>query len=150
MKPLIAFVWFLLLCAYTSSAQDDTVSVYFEIDGAQATYKSGKTQFIYNSDTITIDIHSSKLFIPATVVKQKTTVIFYIDNYILKFDSIPVTWNKLNPQWTLGIATKPFDKKIFWMVKSWKNVQVVYYLKNEDGRIFTVDDCKKSKVITRS
>lgn len=149
MKTLIASVWLLLVCAYASSAQDNAVSVNLEFDGNLSAYKSGKTQFVYNGDTVSADIESGKLLIPPNVVKQKATVIFYIDNYVLKFGSIPVTWNTLNPQWTLGIDTKPFDKKKLWMVKSWKNVQVVYYLKNEDGRIFTVDDCKKSKVITK-
>jgi hypothetical protein len=56
MKRVIASICFLLLDAYNSSAQGDTVSVHFEVDGMQTSFIKGKTQFIYNGDTVSIDM----------------------------------------------------------------------------------------------
>lgn len=148
MKTLIAFIYFVLLSAYTM-AQNNIVNVDFEVDGTQSIYKNATVKFINDKDTISTSIEDKKLAIPASVFKKRTTVIFYIDRYVLKFDSIPVTLNSLSPNWTVGVDKKPFDKKKFRTVKSWKKVQIVYYLKNDDGRTFTVDDCKKSKVIMK-
>ena len=128
-------------------AQNNIVNINFEVEGKQEAYKNATVEFIYNNDTISTNIEEGKLSIPVAVIKKNATVFFYIDKYILKFISIPITWNDLNPKWTIGIDTSPFDKEKFWTVKSWKKVKIVYYLKNEDGRMFTVDDCKKSQVI---
>lgn len=146
MKTLIALIYSVLLSNYTM-AQNSIVNIDFEVDGKQSVYKDATVRFIYNKDTITTNIENGKLTIPASVVKKRAIVVFYIDKYVLNFDSIPVTLNSLNPKWTVGVDKKPFDKGKHWTVKSWKKVQIIYYLKNEDGRTFTVDGCKKSKVI---
>lgn len=148
MKPLITLICFGLLCSYTI-AQSNIVNVEFEVDGESLTYKNAIVKFIYDNDTTNATIEDRKLTIPQSVVQLKATIIFYIDNYVLRFNSIPITWNILNPKWTVGVDSRPFDKKKFWTVKSWKKVQIIYYLINEDGRTFTVDNCKKSKVIMK-
>jgi hypothetical protein len=148
MKTLITFIYFVLLSGYTM-AQNNIVNVDFEVDGTQSIYKNATVKFINDKDTISTSIEDNKLAIPASVFKKRTTVIFYIDKYVLKFDSIPVTLNSLSPKWTVGVDKKPFDKKKFRTVKSWKKVQIIYYLNNDDGRTFTVDGYKKSKVIMK-
>lgn len=148
MKTLITFIYFVLLSGYTI-AQNNIVNVDFEVDGTQLIYKNATVKFINDKDTISTNIEDKKLAIPASVFKKRITVIFYIDKYVLKFDSIPVTLNSLSPRWTVGVDKKPFDKKKFRTVKSWKKVQIVYYLNNDDGRTFTVDGYKKSKVIMK-
>ncbi|MBS1918621.1 MAG: hypothetical protein JST17_00040 [Bacteroidetes bacterium] len=148
MKTLITLISFVMLSS-CAMAQNNNISISFEVEGKQQDYKNATAEFIYNNDTLSSKIENGKLTIPATVVKKKATVIFYIDKYVLKFSSIPVTWNDLNPKWAVGVDTPPFDKEKFWTIKSWKKVEIVYYLKNEDGRMFTVDNCRKSKVITK-
>lgn len=148
MKTLIVFIYFVLLSGHTM-AQSNIVNVDFEVDGTPSIYKNAVVKFINGNDTISAKIEDNKLPIPASVFKKRTTVIFYIDKYVLKFDSIPVTLNNLSPKWTVGVDKKPFDKKKFRTVESWKKVQVIYYLNNDDGRTFTVDGHKKSKVIMR-
>jgi hypothetical protein len=130
-------------------AQDNVVNIDFEVDGKQSAYKNAIVKFIYNKDTINTDVKDGKLTIPETVFKKRAIVTFYIDNYVFVFDSIPVTLNSLNPRWTIGVDKKPFDKKKFWTVKSWKKVKIIYYLDNADGRMFTVDGYEKSKVIKK-
>ena len=148
MKTLITFVYCVLISGYTI-AQNNIVIVGFEVDGIPSIYKKATVKFINDKDTISTNIEDGKLTIPAPVFKKRVTVIFYIDNYFLKFDSIPVTLNNLSPKWTVGLDKKPFDKKRHWAVKSWKKVQIVYYLNNDHGRTFTVDGYKKSKVIIK-
>lgn len=146
MKTLIILIYSVLLSGYVIT-QNNIVNVNFEVDGKQIAYKKAVVKFIDNKDTIGTNIADGQITIPATVFKKRVTVIFYIDNYLLKFDSIPVTVNNLSPKWTLGVDSKPFDKKKHWQIKSWKKVQIIYYLNNDDGRTFTVDHCKKSAVI---
>jgi hypothetical protein len=148
MKISLIIIFSVLLSGYTV-AQNNIVNIGFEVDGKTTVYKDAVVKFINDKDTISINIEDGKLTIPAPVFKKRVTVIFYIDHYFLKFDSIPVTLNSLSPKWTVGVDKKPFDKKKHWVVKSWKKVQIVYYLNNDDGRTFTVDSYKKSKVIMR-
>lgn len=148
MKTLITLIFSILLSNYTI-AQANIVSLDFEVDGKQTAYKNATVKFIYRNDTVNTNIKDGKLVIPDMMFKRQAIVIFYIDNYRLSFDSIPVVTNTLYPKWTVGVDKKPFDKKKFWEIKSWKKVQVVYYLNPNDGRSFTVDNCKKSKVITK-
>lgn len=146
MKTLIILICSVLLSSYVI-AQNNIVNVNFEVDGKPTDYKEAVVKFIDKQDTISINIEDGQLTIPITVLKKRVTAIFYIDNYLLKFDSIPVTLNTLSPKWTLGVDNKPFDKKKHWQIKSWKRVQIIYYLNNDDGRTFTVDRCKKSAVV---
>lgn len=148
MKTLLSLILFVLLSSYTI-AQSNIVNIDFEVDGKTIIYKDAVVKFINDKDTISTNIEDGKLTIPAPVFKKRGTVIFHINNYLLKFDSIPVTLNSLSPKWTVGVDKKPFDKKKHWVIKSWKKVQIVYYLNNDDGRTFTVDGYKKSKVIMR-
>lgn len=147
MKIIITLIFSLL--SNSIIAQSNVVNVDFEVDGKQATYKSATVKFIHQGDTVNVSIKDGKLVIPDAVFKKRSIVTFYIDNYVLVFDSIPVTLNSLNPKWTVGVDKKPFDKKKFRTVKSWKKVQIIYYLDNADGRMFTVDGYKKSKVIRK-
>lgn len=147
MKTLITLCS-IFLSSYTI-AQNNVVNVDFEVDGKPSAYNNATVKFIKNKDTLSTNIEDGKLSIPASVFRKRVTVIFYIDKYFLKFDSIPVTLNSLSPKWTLGVDKKPFDKKKLWQIKSWKKVQIVYYLHNDDGRTFTVDGYKKSKVIMK-
>lgn len=148
MKILITLIFSVLLSNYII-AQSNVVTVDFEVDGKKATYTSATVKFIYQNDTVNTSIKDGKLVIPDAMFKKRSIVTFYIDNYVLAFDSIPVTLNSLNPKWIVGVDKKPFDKRKFWTVKSWKKVQIVYYLDNADGRMFTVDGYKKSKVIRK-
>ncbi len=148
MRTTITFIYFVLLSGYTI-AQNNIVNIDFEVDGMQSIYKNATVKFINDKDTISTGIEDKRLAIPTSVFKKRITVVFYIDKYVLKFDSIPVTLNSLSPKWTVGVDKKPFDKKKIRAVKSWKKVQIVYYLKNDDGRTFTVDGCKKSSVIMK-
>ena len=146
MKTLITLICSVTLSSYTM-AQNNIVNISFEVEDKQQDYKNATAEFIYDNDTLSLKIEDGKLTIPAAVVKKKATAIFYIDRYVLKFSSIPITLNDLNPKWTVGVDTLPFNKEKFWTVKSWKKVEIIYYFKNEDGRMFTVDNCEKSKVI---
>ena len=148
MRKLITLIYSLLLGSYTM-AQNNIVNIDFEVEGINSVYKNAVVKFISNKDTINTNIENGKLTIPKSVFRQRVTVIFLIDNYFLKFDSIPVTLNTLYPKWTIGVDIKPFDKKKFVTVKSWRKIEIIYYLKNTDGRTFTVDRCKKSTVIKR-
>jgi hypothetical protein len=148
MKTLLILILSVLLSSYTI-AQSNIVNIDFEVDGKITVYKDAVVKFINDKDTISTNIEDGKLTIPAPVFKKRVTVIFYINSYYLKFDSIPVTLNSLSPKWTVGVDKKPFDKKKHWVVKSWKKVQIIYYLKNDDGRTFTVDGMKKSTVIMK-
>lgn len=148
MKTSLTIIFFVLLSGFTV-AQSNIVNIDLEVDGKATIYKDAAVKFINEKDTISTNIEDKKLTIPASVFKKRVTVVFYIDKYVLKFDSIPVTLNSLSPKWTVGIDKKPFDKKKHWAVKSWKKVQIVYYLNNDDGRTFTVDGYKKSKVIMK-
>ena len=148
MKTLIILIYSVLLSSYVI-AQSSIVNINFEVDGKVTIYNNATVKFINDKDTISKNIEDGKLTIPASVFKKRVTVIFCIDNYYLKFDSIPVTLNSLSPKWTVGVDKKPFDKEKLWMIKSWRKVQIVYYLNNDDGRTFTVDNYKKSKVIMK-
>jgi hypothetical protein len=148
MRILITLIYSVLLGSHVM-AQDSVVNIDFEVDGKQSAYKNAIVRFIYNKDTINANVKDGKLTIPEMVLKKRLIVTFYIDNYVLIFDSIPVTLNNLNPKWIVGVDKKPFDKKKFWTVKSWKKVKIIYYLDNADGRMFTVDCYKKSKVIMK-
>lgn len=148
MKLLITFICFVLLSGYAIS-QSRIVNVDFEVDGKRIAYYNAKVKFIYNHDTLTAKIDDSTVIIPALVFRKNATVIFNIDKYILQFDSIPVSVNDLYPRWTIGVDKKPFDKKKFTTVKSWKKVQIVYYLVNNYGRMYTVWRYKKSSVIMK-
>lgn len=119
----------------------------FELDGKPRFYKNAFVEFLYDKDTIRVDIKDGKLPIPDRVFRQKAATIFYIDKYVLNFDTIPVTLNMLSPRWVIGVDKKPFGKEKFTTVKSWKKVQIIYYLKNDDGRMFTVDGMKRLQVI---
>lgn len=148
MKTLITFVFFALLSDHVM-AQNNIVNIDFEVDGKQSAFKNATVKFIYSKDTTSAKVEEGKVTIPTSVIKKRSTVIFYIDKYVLQFDSIPVTLNNLHPRWTLGVDEKPFDKKRLWAIKSWKNVEIVYYLNPNDGRTFTVDNYKRSKVIRK-
>lgn len=148
MKTLFTILLFVSLGRY-SVAQSQVVQVDFEVDGKPADYKNAIVRFASGIDTISTNIEDKRLSIPESVYKKRVTVIFSIDKYVLTFDSIPVTLNNLSPKWTVGVDKKPFDKKKLWMIKSWKKVKIVYYLNNDDGRMFTVDGCKKSDVIMK-
>lgn len=130
-----------------SIAQNNTINIDFEVDGKRIAYKNATVKFIYTHDTLTANIDDSTVIIPALVLKKNVTVIFNIDKYVLQFDSIPVSVNNLYPRWTVGVDKKPFDKKKFTTVKPWKKVQIVYYLQNNYGRMYTVWRYKKSAVI---
>ena len=138
-----------VLISSRAVAQSNIVNIIFEVDGKQSTYKNAIVRFIYNKDTINSTVENGKLTIPESVFRKRAIVTFFVDNYVLVFDSIPVTLNNLNPKWAIGVDKKPFDKKKFWTVKIWKKVQIIYYLDNADGRMFTVDGYKKSKVIMK-
>lgn len=148
MKTLITLISFTLLSSHII-AQDNVVNIDFEVDGKQSSYKNATVKFIYDKDTTSAKVEGGKLTIPSSVMKKRSTVIFCIGKYVLQFDSIPVALNNLHPRWTLGVDEKPFDKKKLWMIKSWKNVEIVYYLNPNDGRTFTVDNYKRSKVIRK-
>jgi hypothetical protein len=145
MKSLITFIYFALLSSYAIS-QNKIVNVDLEVDGKRVSYNNASVKFIYDHDTLTAKIDSA-VNIPALVFRKNATVIFNFNKYILQFDSIPVSVNDLHPRWIIGIDSKPFDKKKFWQIKSWKKVQVVYYLDNNYGRMYTVWRYRKSDVI---
>ena len=146
MRTAIIFIYSVFLSGY-SFAQNNTINVDFEVNGKRIAYKNATVKFIYIHDTLTANIDDSTVIIPALVFKKNATVIFNIDKYVLQFDSIPVSVNNLYPRWTVGIDKKPFDKKKFTTVKSWKKVRVVYYLQNNYGRMYTVWRYKKSSVL---
>jgi hypothetical protein len=148
MKKIIALIFIVVSSKY-GIAQNSFVNFDFEVDGEKRPYTNAVVKFIQNSDTLIVNVKDAKLLIPSSVVKERVTAIFYIDKYVLKFDSIPITLNNMSPKWTIGVDEKPFDKKKLWMVKSWRKVQIVYYLHNADGRIFTVDNYKISRVISK-
>jgi len=128
-------------------AQNNVVNINFEVDGKPMVYKNAVVEFFHNKDTIKVNVEEGKLVIPESVFRKKVTAVFSVDKYFLLFDSIPITLNTYSPKWTLGVDKKPFDKKKHWAVKSWKKVQIIYYLHNDDGRTFTVWRYKKSAVI---
>jgi hypothetical protein len=146
MKIVIIFI-FLLFVSGCLIAQNNLVNINFDIDGKSTVYKNAFVDFVFNKDTIRVNVDGLKLKIPEYVFRKKVTIIFSVDKFFLRFDSIPITLNTYSPQWTIGIDKKPFDKKKHWQVKSWKKVQIVYYLHNDDGRTFTVWLHKKSSVI---
>ena len=148
MKTLVSLICSVLLSSYTI-AQDHIVNIDFEVDGKPSVYKNATVLFFYNKDTIRTSIDGGKLIIPESVLRKKATVVFYINKYLLRFDSIPVSLNTYSPKWTIGVDKKPFDKKKLWEIKSWEKVQIVYYLHNDNGRTFTVDYYKKSEVIRK-
>jgi len=148
MRILITLICSVIVGSY-AKAQDNFVNIDFEVDGKQSAYEKAIVKFIYNKDTINTEVKEGKLTIPGTVFNKRAFVIFYIDNNVFVFDSIPVTLNSLNPKWTIGIDKKPFDKKKYRTVKSWRKVKIIYYLDNADGRMFTVYGYKKSKVIMK-
>jgi hypothetical protein len=142
----------LLYAALLSSnviAQKNDVNIDFKVEGIKLSYEKASVRFITNKDTTEVSIEDGKLSIPSAILKKRVTVIFLVDNYWLRFDSIPITVNLRSPKWTIGVDEKPFDKKKLWMIKSWKKIQIVYYLYNDDGRMFTVDSYKKSFVIRK-
>src|SRR5436190_23915092 len=110
MKVLIILISSVLLRNY-AIAQNSIVNVDFEVDGKQSSYKNGTVRFIYRSDTVNANIEEGKLIIPDAMFKKQAVVTFNIDNYVLIFDSIPITLNLLYPKWILGVDNKPFDKK---------------------------------------
>lgn len=146
MRILITLVCLVLFNSY-STGQTNIVNVNFEIDGRPFSYKNAFVEFLYNKDTVRVDIKDDKLPIPDQVFRQKVVTIFYFDKYVLNFDTIPVTLNMSSPRWVIGLDKKPFNKEKYAAVKSWKKVQIIYYLKNDDGRMFTVDGMKRSQVI---
>ena len=145
MRKIPIFILSVLLSINTKA--QNIVTIYFEEDGIKKNYEIASAKFINSTDTINAEILNGKLMLPESVFKKKRTVIFSIDNFWLKFDSIPITLNSQSPIWTIGIDNKPFDKKKFWQVRSWKKIQIVYYFKNDEGRTFIVEGCKKSVVI---
>ena len=130
-------------------AQSNVVNFNFEIDDKETTYSEATVRFISNGDTISVAIKDKKIDIPASLLLKRVTVVFNINKYVLKFDSIPIALNKLSPNWTIGIDRKPFNKKKHPAIKSWKKVNIVYYLNNDDGRTFTVDNCRKKDITKR-
>lgn len=148
MRTIITLIFSALLSSYTI-AQSNVINIDFEVDGKATIYKDGIVKFVTDKNTIDVSIEGTKLSIPDTFFRKNVTVIFYIDKYVLRFDSIPVSVNNLYPRWIIGVDRKPFDKKKFRTVKSWRKVQIIYYLENNYGRMFTVDGCKKSKVIMK-
>jgi hypothetical protein len=144
-RPLIIIAF--LIFSGNSIAQSNTVNILFDVDGIQLPYNNAFVEFVYNNDTTKVNIEEGKMLIPNQIFRKNVVVIFHIDKYVLNFDSIPVTLNNLSPKWTIGVDNKPFDKKYHVAVKSRKKVQIIYYLKNDDGRTFTVDGMKKSKII---
>jgi hypothetical protein len=148
MKALTVFIYFVFVSSYVM-AQNNVVNINFEVDGKPTVYKNAVVEFFYSKDTIRVNVEEGKLVIPEPVFRRKVTAVFSVDKYFLRFDSIPITLNSYSPKWTLGVDKKPFDKKKLRAVKSWKKVQIVYYLHNDDGRTFTVDGMKKSKVIIK-
>lgn len=146
MKTLILLIYYIFLSSF-SFAQSSMVNVDFEVDGKQLIYKEASVKFIDSRDTVSVNIENGQLLIPASILNRRVTVVFCINKYLLHFDSIPVTLNALSPKWTLGVDKKPFNKEKFLGIKSWKKVQIIYYLKNDDGRTFTVDSGRKSKII---
>lgn len=124
-------------------AQDNIINIQFEVDGKPLNYQVSTVKFIYNNDTLTLRIEKGNLNIPPLLLKKNATIIFYIDNYILQFDSIPITFNKLYPYWSIGLDEKPFEDKNLWMIKHPKKVKVFYYFKDNYGRIFSVFCYKK-------
>ena len=145
---LIALIYFTTLSSI-AMAQSTAVKIDFEIDGKQTVYKSGLVKFIYDKDTISSHIENGEISIPESMLRKRAVVIFCIDRYRLIFDSIPVVVNNLFPHWTIGIDKKPFNKKKFGAIKSWKGVKIVYYFNPNDGRIISVDGYKKSQVIIK-
>lgn len=147
MKKLI--IYLSLLASSSAFGQTSNINLKFEVDGHEEEYNNCKMSIIRNADTISVIADKNKLALPSGLLKSRATVIFYINRYVLKFDSIPITINNLSPQWTVGIDNKPFDKKKHPVVKSWKKVKILYYLHNDDGRTFTVDNYKKKNILSR-
>jgi hypothetical protein len=73
-----------------------------------------------------------------------------INKYALKFESIPISINDLYPKWNIGIDKKPFDEKNLWAIKNPRKTKVHYYLKNNYGKLFTVDLPKESAILRKS
>ncbi len=149
MRILITLLYCVLIDNY-AAGQDSIVNIKFEIDSKPIVYKDALVKFINNNDTISRSIEEGILHIPASVFRKRVTVFFYIDRYFLRFDSIPITINSLSPNWTLGIDKKPFNPATSSTGRSWKKIKIVYYLKNDDGRILIVDRAKKSVVIRKN
>lgn len=148
MRTILTLIFSAML-SINSIAQDNVIDIDFKVDRNAIIYKEGIVEFISDKDTTDVSIKGTKLSIPDSFIRKNVTIIFYIDKYILRFDSIPVSVNNLYPRWTLGVDRKPFDKKKFRTVKSWRKVQIIYYLENNYGKMFTVDGCKKSKVVRK-
>lgn len=141
-------ICFLLISNY-SVAQTDTVYINFSIDGKPLEYKNAVADFFSNNDTVRISIKNGRLDIPQNFIKKKATVVFYINQFALRFEEIPISINNLYPKWNIGIDKKPFDKKRLWAIKNPKKTKIHYYLKNNYGKLFTVDLRKESLILRK-
>ena len=73
MKALIVFIYFVFASSY-GIAQNNVVNIIFEVDGKATVYKNAVAEFMYNKDTIRVNVEEGKLAIPESVFKKKVVV----------------------------------------------------------------------------
>lgn len=124
-------------------AQKRIVSIRFFVDENPLHLKDDfKIGFINQKDTAFGVVFGDTLFLPDAVKDgDKFTLLFVNSKYSLQFKDFTIVFNPENFVWEIGVDEKPFDRKIFWTIKKWRRVKLVYYIKDGNGGRLTI--CKK-------
>jgi hypothetical protein len=155
----ILIVLAMLALYYPNSFAQDTaqqdIKIKFINDGVYHLLNNDfKVCFIKGKDTTEASISADKIKLPYGLkTGDKTKMLFTTSECSLVFPALTISVNNLNPTWEIGIDKEPFDKEEHWMIKDWSNIQIVYYMNNNNGGLTTVrqltNDTKDNYIVKK-
>lgn len=124
-------------CVLVSFGQEGKIRLKLVVDGQeQPIGDSAQVSFESSYYNRKVDIRNGVFLPPKTDTTHFASVTFYVNDYILSFDSIAVASRAQEQNWVLGIDNKPFEKAHLKSVRGRRRrTYIIYYLSDGFGTI---------------
>jgi hypothetical protein len=138
--PLFALLLLVYSRIFAQASVEYDITIKFVEDGACRALKDDfKIWFTKGKDTLSATVSADKIRLPCGIKNgDKTTMLFEKGQHNLVFYSFNISVNDKNPTWEIGVDTAPFDKDKYWTIKEWRNIQLIYYISDNNGGLMTV------------